>query len=227
MNGLAGHLRAIRMRISTIDLLWMIRARFGLRCAAGISRCGQPWPRTDDGSRRFLAFPSTTHAVFDADVVIGSGSAGSPVAARLAEAFPRKTVLMLEAGISNNHPMVQCPFRMFDLIGSPFDWQYKTKPMPLADGRVMDWPRGKTLGGSSSINGILWVRNAKEDYDYWGNELGLEGWGWDDVLPYFIKMENVHGPSSEERGKEGPVDVTAFVKDQVNPCESLHRSNLQ
>lgn len=139
-------------------------------------------------------------------VIVGAGSAGCVLAHRLTE-DPACRVLLLEAGGRDNHPWIHIPVGYFKTMHNPrTDWCYVTEPDPGIDGRQLQWPRGKVLGGSSSLNGLLYVRGQHADYDRWA-ELGNRGWAFKDVLPYFIKSEDQeHGPS-EYHGVGGPLKV--------------------
>ena len=127
-------------------------------------------------------------------VIVGAGSAGCVLAKRLSEAGKR--VLILEAGGRDNYHWVHIPMGYLYCIGNPrTDWMYRTAPEAGLNGRSLLYPRGKVLGGCSSINGMLYLRGQSADYDGW-RQLGLKGWGWDDVLPYFKRSEDyVDGPS--------------------------------
>ena len=128
-------------------------------------------------------------------VVIGAGSAGCAVASRLSE-NSRYSVALLEAGGRDSIPWIHIPIGYFKTMGNPVtDWCYKTEPDTGLNGRSIAWPRGKVLGGSSSINGLLYVRGQARDFDHW-RQLGNAGWGFDDVLPYFKKAENWEEVSS-------------------------------
>ena len=142
-------------------------------------------------------------------VVVGAGSAGCTVAARLAERGA--SVILLEAGPSDWHPMIHIPAGMRSLIRNPLvNWNYTTEPEAGTNERRMEWPRGRTLGGSSSINGMLYVRGAPADFDGWA-QMGCRGWSWDDVLPYFKKSEHyVQGGDPEVRGQGGPLKVEDY-----------------
>ena len=140
-------------------------------------------------------------------IVIGAGSAGCALAARLSE-DSRYSVAVLEAGGRDIYPWIHIPIGYFKTMGNPTtDWCYHTEPDPGLNGRSIPWPRGRVLGGSSSINGLLYVRGQKQDFDHW-RQLGNSGWGWDDVLPYFKRAENWEGPADEVRGKGGPLNVS-------------------
>ena len=140
-------------------------------------------------------------------VVIGAGSAGCAVAARLSE-NGRYSVAVLEAGGRDSTPWIHIPVGYFKTMGNPVtDWCYYTEPDPGLNGRSIAWPRGRVLGGSSSINGLLYVRGQRQDFDHW-RQLGNTGWGWDDVMPYFKRAENWEGEAGDVRGKAGPLNVS-------------------
>jgi choline dehydrogenase len=126
-------------------------------------------------------------------IIVGAGSAGCVLANRLS-ADPSVSVLLLEAGGKDSSIWIKIPLGLTYLIGRPrHDWCYETEPDPNCNGRRIPVPRGKMLGGSSSINGMVYVRGQPRDYDIW-RQLGNAGWSWDDVLPYFKKSEDhVHG----------------------------------
>jgi choline dehydrogenase len=146
---------------------------------------------------------SGTHA---ADVVVvGSGSAGAVVARRLVDAGA--AVVLVEAGGPDTNPAIHEPSRIFELWGSPEDWSYFTAPQAHATGRRLHWPRGKVLGGSSALNGMIYVRGYAGDYDHWAY-LGNYGWSWQDVLPLFKRSENFTGGADHYRGAGGPLNVT-------------------
>ena len=135
-------------------------------------------------------------------IIAGAGSAGCAIANRLS-ANGRHKVLLLEAGGRDNNPWIHVPVGYFKTLHNPnTDWSYVTQPDPGLNGRSIDWPRGKTLGGSSSINGLLYIRGQHEDYDHW-RQLGNEGWGWDDVVPYFKRTEDFAPGADELHGAGG------------------------
>jgi choline dehydrogenase len=141
-------------------------------------------------------------------VVIGAGSAGCAMAYRLAEAG--RSVLVVEHGGSDAGPFIRMPGALsYPMNMRRYDWGYRTEPEPHMGGRRMTCPRGKVIGGSSSINGMIYVRGHARDFDTWA-EMGADGWGYADVLPYFRRMERWHGDTGEAtwRGLEGPLHVT-------------------
>ena len=135
-------------------------------------------------------------------VIAGAGSAGCLLANRLS-ADAKSRVLVLEAGGSDNWIWFHIPVGYLFAIGNPrSDWCFKTEPEPGLNGRVLNYPRGKAIGGSSSINAMIYMRGQAADYDHW-RQLGLSGWGWDDVLPYFKQHENHFLGDSEKFGTDG------------------------
>ncbi len=140
-------------------------------------------------------------------IIVGAGSAGCVLANRLSENGKYK-VAVLEAGGKDTYPWIHVPVGYFKTMGNPkTDWSYETEPDPGINGRSIKWPRGKVLGGSSSINGLLYVRGQPQDYDGW-RQLGNTGWSWDDVKPLFKRSESYDGGQDEDRGRDGPLSVS-------------------
>ncbi len=144
-------------------------------------------------------------------IIIGSGSAGSALASRLSEDAGAR-VLVLEYGGTDAGPFIQMPAALsYPMNMSLYDWGFHSDPEPHLGGRVLACPRGKVIGGSSSINGMVYVRGHARDFDHWA-ETGADGWSYADVLPYFMRMETWHdgghGGDPTWRGKDGPLHVT-------------------
>jgi len=131
-------------------------------------------------------------------VIVGAGSAGSALAGRLSERG-KNTVLLLEAGPVDKKMEIHIPAAFSSLFRSDHDWNYDTEPQQQLNGRRIFWPRGKMLGGSSSMNAMMWVKGFPEDYDEWGRAAG-SGWTWKSLLPYFSRVERVEGTSGPETG---------------------------
>ena len=140
-------------------------------------------------------------------VIVGAGSAGCALAYRLSE-DGRNSVLVLEYGGSDVGPLIQMPAAFsIPMSLAVYDWGYRTEPEPHLGGRRLATPRGKVIGGSSSINGMVFVRGHARDFDRW-EEAGATGWAFKDVLPYFKRLETAHGGEEGWRGAEGPLHVT-------------------
>lgn len=145
-------------------------------------------------------------------VIIGSGSAGSAMAYRLSE-DGRHSVIVIEFGGPDIGPLIQMPAALsFPMNMETYDWGFSTEPEPHIGGRSLVTPRGKVVGGSSSINGMVYVRGHARDYDHW-SESGARGWSYSDVLPYFKRMENSHGGQDGWRGTDGPLHIQRGRRD--------------
>ncbi len=139
-------------------------------------------------------------------IIIGSGSAGSVMAHRLSE-DGKNTVLVLEFGGSDRGPFIQMPSALsYPMNMTSYNWGFETEPEPHLGGRRLATPRGKVMGGSSSINGMVYVRGHARDFDAW-EDMGAKGWGFRHVLPYFKRLENSHGGQEGWRGQDGPMHV--------------------
>ena len=150
-------------------------------------------------------------------VIVGGGSAGAVLANRLSE-DPDSRVALLEAGGDARSLLVQIPVGFARLVGhKTFDWKYEQEPDPSIGGRHFLWSAGKLLGGSSSINGQVFIRGTRDDFDGW-EAAGATGWGFNDVLPYFLRAEQWHGKASQNRGAHGPMSVSP-----MRDCHPLAR----
>ena len=141
-------------------------------------------------------------------IIIGAGSAGCVLANRLS-ADPAVSVLLLEAGVKDNAVLVNMPAGVGSLLPTKntYNWGFWTEPEPHLENRKLWWPRGKGWGGSSSINGMVYIRGHARDYDQW-RQMGLSGWAYKDVLPYFKRAESLEGGGDEWHGGEGPLKVS-------------------
>lgn len=147
--------------------------------------------------------PGTSEAVDY--IVVGGGSSGCVITQRLVAAG--KSVLLLEAGAPDNHPFIHIPATFVKVIGTHRSFMYRTEPEPGIDGRVLAVPQGRTLGGGSSINAMIYIRGQAEDYDTW-QSLGCPGWGYADVLPVFRRSEGNQRLAGEFHGTQGPLKVS-------------------
>ncbi|WP_397453203.1 GMC family oxidoreductase [Pseudomonas sp. NA-150] len=138
-------------------------------------------------------------------IVVGAGSAGCALSARLTSAG--KHVLLLEAGPADNHPYIHIPGTFIRVHGSKRTWMYRTEPEPFVNQRQVYIPQGRTLGGGSSVNAMIYIRGQAEDYDHW-QASGCPGWGWQDVLPVFRRCESNTRLSGLLHGQEGPLKVS-------------------
>ena len=177
-------------------------------------RLGRPWPpavrrrhlqrlrdRLGGPNRGRVKALEPTEARYDF-IVVGAGTAGCTLANRLT-ASGRYSVLLLEAGGRDNWIWFHIPVGYLYAMGNPrADWCYRTEPEPGLNGRSLAYPRGRVIGGSSAINGMIYMRGQAADYDHW-RQLGNSGWGWDDVLPYFRKSEHRDGPADDLHGAGG------------------------
>ncbi|RNL86739.1 GMC family oxidoreductase [Halostreptopolyspora alba] len=150
-----------------------------------------------------MAVP-TRQREFD-HVIVGAGSAGCVLARRLVDAG--RSVLLIDAGPRDLNPDIYSLLGLWNLWESEVDWAFTTEPQTSAGGATVFWPRGRVLGGSSSLNGMAYVRGAAGDYDNWAYN-GCPGWSYADVLPYFKRSEDFHGPTAEHHGVGGPHPVT-------------------
>src|SRR3954471_17511039 len=139
-------------------------------------------------------------------VIVGAGSAGCVLAARLSE-DPDVSVLLVEAGPPDTKENIHVPAAFGSLFKTDVDWDYCTAPEEGCGGRMMFLPRGRTLGGSSSINAMIYIRGHRADYAAWRNA-GTPGWGYDDLLPYFKRSEDNERGASEFHGAGGPLSVS-------------------
>jgi choline dehydrogenase len=140
-------------------------------------------------------------------IIVGAGSAGCVLANRLSE-DPSVRVLLLEAGPRDWHPFIHMPAGLAKLVNKKgVNWNYDTAPVPTLGNRRLWWPRGKVLGGSSSINAMCYIRGVPRDYDEWA-ELGADGWGWNDALPYFKRAEGNTRGTDALHGGDGPLKVS-------------------
>jgi choline dehydrogenase len=139
-------------------------------------------------------------------VIVGAGSAGCVLASRLTE-NPDVRVLVLEAGPPDTADEIHIPAALSQLFQGPYDWNYETIPQQRAGDRSIYWPRGRVLGGSSSINAMIYIRGSRHDYDTWRDEYGCDGWGYTDLLPYFLRSEHNSRGESAWHGASGPLSV--------------------
>ena len=157
-------------------------------------------------------------------IVVGAGSAGAALATRLSE-DPRNKVLLIEAG-KKSHPYSRFPISFGLLINDPSaNWLFESEPEPNTNNRAIPVPRGKVLGGSSAINGLVWVRGQPLDFDTWA-QMGAKGWSWKDVAPVFDRIEDFEGTGITSRGKGGPLHVQ-IVPDQNPLYDAIFQAAVQ
>ncbi len=170
-----------------------------------------------------------TASRWEADVVIvGAGSAGCALAGRLSE-NPALKVLLVEAGQPSANPWLHIPIGYFKTVGHPdHDWGFQCEPDPTMGDRQLPWPRGKGLGGSSLINGMLYLRGHRKDYDQW-SALGNAGWDWDSVLPYFQRSAHRERDATPTCGQGGPLWVANVPRDRLSDAfvEAAERTGIR
>ncbi|GAA3084568.1 alcohol dehydrogenase [Streptosporangium carneum] len=158
-------------------------------------------------------------------IIVGGGAAGCVLAGRLTE-DPSISVLLLESGSERHSPLLSIPAAETVLMGNPkYDWCFETDADPTIAGRSVRIPRGRLLGGSNAINGMIYVRGQKEDYDDWA-ALGNPGWSWADVLPYFKSLEHAPEIGGENRGRNGPISV-GLPREHDELCDAFLKSAVK